>query len=394
MLILKASNSRQNKIQNRNTILKILATKAPISRVALSKMTGLSKMSLTNIISEFKEEGLVVETGIDSTATGKRKPVLLELCDGALCAIGLNITRSYVEGCLVDLKGNMLYSQREELPHDWDEGGLIGTLSQIVKTILHLTKHKVLGIGISSPGPLDLERGMILSPVNFNGVKNVPIVDKIRALADLPVFLYKNNNCAVLAEKYYGEGQNIRNFVYIGVSRGVGCGAVMNDHLLIGETGSACEIGHLTIDPEGEPCGCGNRGCLERYANLVSTVQKAKDAILRGEKTVMTADVTFDKIINAAGENDPLAVALLDDLCKYLAIGVINLINIYNPALVIVGNDIAKGGDLIISRLKKNVGTIPLSCKGQPVDIVMSRFYYKAPLICAATLVFDKLCFA
>ena len=107
---MKANNSKSNKVYNRNSILKMIALNAPISRIELANRSGLSKMSLTNIISEFKDEGLVVETGVDISASGKRKPILLELVDGALCSIGIHITRSFVEGCLADIKGTILFS--------------------------------------------------------------------------------------------------------------------------------------------------------------------------------------------------------------------------------------------------------------------------------------------
>lgn len=391
---LRASNSKLNKVQNRNTILKMIAQKAPISRIELSKLTGLSKMSLTNIISEFKEEKLVEETGLDSTAKGKRKPVLLELIDGCLCAIGIHITRNYAEGCLADIKGNIMYSKRVDLKPDFDKDWLVDTILDLVRTIKNMGDRRIVGVGVSSMGPLDLEKGVILNPTHFNHVENIPIVEEIKKHFDLPVFLCKNTNCAVLAEKYYGVGKGIENFVYIGVSRGVGSGAVVDDRLITGRNGFACEIGHLTINPKGELCACGNRGCLEQYANIVSAVQKAKDRVKNGEKTILKGEITFETIINAAIDKDPLPSEILDELCSYLAIGIINLINIFDPQLVVVGNDIAMGGNEIIRRLKEYVGTVPIAFKRNKVDIKMSKFYDKAPLLGGATVVFDKLVFA
>lgn len=392
---MKASNSKSNKVQNRNVILKMIALKAPISRIELSALSGLSKMSLTNIISEFKEEGLVLETGVDSTASGKRKPILLDLARGALCSIGIHITRSFVEGCLADIKGEILYSKREEYLGTIHEKDLTDLIMNLIKTIHNLSNHKIVGIGIASMGPLDLKKGLILNPSNFFGIHDVPIVDIVQsAYPELPVFLCKNTNSAVLAEKYYGSDKTIKNFAYIGVSKGVGCGAVVNDHLITGSNGYACEIGHITINPNGPLCSCGNRGCLEMYANIGAAEQYAENQIQNGEKTVLKTPVSYEKIINAAKEGDKVACAALDEQCKNLAIGVINLINVFDPKTVIIGNEIAMGGSEIIDRIQKYVGNIPFSMKQHPVKIMVSKFYDKAPLLGSATYVFENLYFA
>ena len=392
---MKASNSKSNKVQNRNVILKMIALKAPISRVELSALSGLSKMSLTNIISEFKEEGLVFETGIDSSASGKRKPILLDLVDGAICSIGIHITRSFIDGCLADIKGSILFSKRAEITGNLQTKDLIDLILDLIKTIHNLSTHKIVGIGIASMGPLDLKKGMILNPTNFYGIENVPIVDIVKKIyPDLPVFLCKNTNSAVLAEKYYGTDKAIKDFAYIGVSKGVGGGAVVNDRLIIGSDGFACEIGHVSINPNGPRCSCGNKGCLEMYANIGAAVQYAEEKLDNGQKSILRKPVTYEKILNAAKEGDFVAGAALDEQCKYLSIGVINMINLFDPKAVIIGNEIAMGGNEIIHRLQKYVSDTPISVKHHHVDIFVSKFYDKAPLLGSATFVFENLFFS
>ena len=391
---MKANNSKTNKVLNRNFILKMFILNSPVSRIQLSKYSGLSKMSLTNIISEFSEKGYIKETGVDLSATGKRKPILLELADGCVCAIGISITRSYIEGCLADIKGNMMYSKRVELPKDTTSDRITTILGELITTIRNICQTELIGVGISAIGPLDMEKGRILSPTNFYGIENYDVVKEVKKFTDLPVYLYKNTNCAALAEKYYGAGRKNQNFVYIGVSKGLGASAVINDNLLLGTNGYSCELGHLTVNPDGEKCACGNNGCLEIYTNIVSVVEKVEKRVNDGAKTILKTPVTFESIVDGAKKNDKLCIDTLDELCKYLAIGVTNAINVYDPGIVILGNDIAMGGDEIISRLKKNVGTTPIGAKHNNVEIIMSKFYDKAPLLGAATVVFDNLMFA
>ncbi len=391
---MKANNSKSNKVNNRNAILKMIALNAPITRIELANRSGLSKMSLTNIISEFKEEGLVIETGVDVSASGKRKPILLELNDGALCSIGIHITRSFVEGCLADIKGSILFSKKEPLPQNVNAKILTDIILNLIRTIHDLENRRIIGIGVSSMGPLDLEKGMIVNPTNFYGIENLPIVNIIKEqYPELPVFLCKNTNSAVLAEKYYGTDKTIKNFVYLGVSKGLGCGAVINDRLVTGSNGFACELGHISIDPEGPLCSCGNKGCLEMYASLNAAEQYAEEEIKKGEKTVLKSPVSYEDIVTAAKGNDNVACRVLDKQCKYLAIAVTNLINAFDPASVIVGNEIAIAGKEIIDRVRALVGNIPISMKNHPVDIMLSKFYDKAPLLGSATYVFEMLYF-
>lgn len=391
---MKANNSKTNKVLNRSFILKMFILNSPVSRIQLSKYSGLSKMSLTNIISEFSEKGYIKETGVDLSATGKRKPILLELADGCVCAIGISITRSYIEGCLADIKGNMMYSKRVELPKDTTADRITAILGDLISSISNICRTELIGVGISGIGPIDMENGRMLSPTNFYGIENYDVVKEVKKFTDLPVYLYKNTNCAALAEKYYGAGRKNQNFVYIGVSKGLGASAVINDNLLLGTNGYSCELGHLTVNPDGDECPCGNRGCLEIYTNIVSMVDRVENAVKSGAETSLKIPVTFEAVVDCARKGDKLCSDTLDELCKYLAIGVTNAINVYDPTIVILGNDIAMGGEEIISRLKKNVGKTPIGAKHNNVEIIMSKFYDKAPLLGAATVVFDKLMFA
>lgn len=387
-----ANNSKTNKISNRNNILKMLALYAPVSRIELARNTGLSKMSLTNIISEFNELGYIKEIGLDIEAAGKRKPVLLELCERAICSVGINITRNYTEGCLADITGKILYTKRMEYS-SLDKESLLEIVSSLIWEIINLGDNNIVGIGISCIGPLNLEEGKILSPTKFYDIENVAIVDEMKEKFDLPVYLYKNTICATLAEKYYGLGRDKDNFIYISVTKGVGCAAVVNGNQLFGKNGYACEIGHISVNPDGEECPCGNRGCLERYANIVKTVKNFRQAVGNGEKTSVTGEITFEKIIAAAMEKDKLATRIIDDMCKYLAVGIVSAINIFDPELVIIGGDIASGGNEIIKRLKYFVGDKPFSAKRGRVEILISEFYDKAPVLGAAATVFENIYF-
>ena len=340
---MKPNNSKNNKVFNRNAVLSMLALEAPISRIELSNRTGLSKMSLTNIINEFSELGYIKEAGVDLTSTGKKKPILLELQDKCVCAIGINITRSHIEGCVCDIKGNIIRTRAIDFHGTLNDELLIEYLTEIISDLIETSNVKITGIGISCIGPLDLKKGRILSPTNFYGISNLDIVVPVKTKFNLPVYLKRNNDCAILAEKFYGIARGISNVIFLGISGGVGASAIINDKLIVGANGLSCEIGHTTIDINGEKCKCGNRGCLELYANTDKVISSAKECFETGKK------ITFKELTtiwaeqygkNLAPKTYSENLRLLEVINEH--IGEIALINITPIILTALYNKIIK----------------------------------------------------
>ena len=373
---MKPNNSKNNKLFNRNAVLSMLALEAPISRIELSNRTGLSKMSLTNIINEFSELGYIKEAGIDLTSTGKKKPILLELQNKCVCAIGINITRSHIEGCVCDIKGNIILTREIEFHSDLNDELLIEYLTEIISDLITSSKVKIIGIGISCIGPLDLKKGRILSPTNFYGISNLDIVVPVKTKFNLPVYLKRNNDCAILAEKFYGIARGISNVIFLGISGGVGASAIINDKLIVGANGLSCEIGHTTIDINGEKCKCGNRGCLEIYANTDRLINSVRDQFDK-EK------ITLPDIVEASKSNEKCRKEL-ESFINYVSIAITNLVKVYDPRLVVLGNTITGAGNTVLKAIKKDVST---RCDFSNIEY--SKFKEKAPLIGAVTAVFE-----
>lgn len=374
---MKPNNSKNNKLFNRNAVLSMLALDAPISRIELANRSGLSKMSLTNIINEFSELGYIKEAGVDLTSTGKKKPILLELQDNSVCAIGVNITRSHIEGCVCDIKGNIITTNQIDFHGDLNDELLIKYLTDIISELIKSSNVKITGIGISCIGPLDLKRGRLLNPTNFYGISNLDLVVPVKTKFNLPVYLRRNNDCAILAEKFYGIARGISNVIFLGISGGVGASAIINDKLIVGANGLSCEIGHTTIDINGEKCKCGNRGCLELYANTDRVVNAVKDQLTL-EK------VTFKDVVVSAKDGNMKCNEELGNLTKYVSIAITNLVKVYDPRLVVLGNTITGAGPDVLRAIKKEVMT---HCDFSNIEY--SNFNEKAPLIGACTAVFD-----
>ncbi len=375
---MKPNNSKNNKLFNRNAVLSMLALNAPISRIELANRSGLSKMSLTNIINEFSELGYIKEAGVDLSSTGKKKPILLELNDNCVCAVGINITRSHLEGCVCDIKGNVITSHNIDFNNQLTGELLIEYIITTVKTLIEASNVQITGIGISCIGPLDLKKGRLLNPTNFYNISNLDIVVPVKTRFNLPVYLRRNNDCAILAEKFYGIARGINNVVFLGVSGGVGASAIINDKLIVGANGLSCEIGHTTININGEQCKCGNRGCLELYANTDRVISSVKECFAPDEK------VTFKKVVLSAENGNSQCKEALDKFAGYVSVAITNLVKVYDPMLVVLGNTITSGGIDLLRTIKKEVSQ---NCDFSNIEY--SGFKENAPLIGAVTAVFD-----
>lgn len=382
--MIKPNNSKENKIKNRANVMKMLMLYSPISRIELSKITGLSKMTLTNIINIFMEENLVVETEKDTSTVSGRKPIMLELTNDGMVSVGIYISRKSVHGCVLSVGGNILEHTKQPLNRDENAVSLMNKVYDITQSLIaSVSNAKIAGIGVACIGPLDINTGTLLNPPNFYGIKTVPIRDMLEDKFQLPVYIDNDMNVSALAEKYFGLAKEMKDFIYLGVTDGIGSGIIVNNRLLLGDKGFAGEIGHTTIHFEGKICSCGQKGCLEQYADCSAVVKNAQEILQRD-------NITYKEIAKAMQDGDKQCKALIEKQCQYLSYAIINLINLFDPESIILGHDIAHSGEFVINYLRGQVMGKALVAQRHQTPIFLSKFSDKAPLVGSATLVLDK----
>jgi glucokinase len=236
-----------------------------------------------------------------------------------------------------------------------DEDGLDAVVARIIEVVADVRAEAAsdglpppIGIGISSPGPLDPHRGLVLSPPNLTGWHEVPIVARMSEELDLPALLERDTNVAVMAEWRYGAARGTRDAVYVTVSTGIGGGIISNGQPLSGRDGLAGEIGHLVVEIDGPPCGCGGIGHVEAIASGTGIERGARELLDRGEAPVLArlaqdgATVDAALVSRAADEGDPDAQALLDR--AWVAVGALcgSLVNLLDPEVIVIGGGIAQ----------------------------------------------------
>lgn len=242
-------------------------------------------------------------------------------------------------------------------PTHADEGvaGVVGRLIAAVRAMGEEAGwERIAAVGVSAPGPLDPRQGVIHWAPNLPGWRDVPLAEWLRAEVDRPVFLGNDGNLAALAEQRRGAGRGHPDLVYITVSTGIGGGVISDGQLILGRGGLGGEVGHMTIEAHGPRCNCGNIGCLEVLASGTAIARQARELVAGGARTLMAdlvagdlARLTAKVVYEAASQGDAVAVDLFRKAGVYLGIGIVNLMYLFNPAMVVIGGGVSKAGDLL-----------------------------------------------
>ena len=378
-----ATNSDHMRNSNRLLLTNIVRRK-PVSRAELARITGLTRAAVTIIVSGLIKDGVLFETGSADADFG-RKPVLLDLVPSGYYAIGVSITR---EGCnvgIMNIKGVLLHKSAVDLERTADPIGMIRMIAESVRMLLKkvsIPNERVLVIGLNAPGPVDAVRGSILNPPNFSQWNNVDIVKEFSEYFDFPVLLENNSISLAIAEKNYGRGAELRNFMLMVVDSGIGAGIVINDKIYRGAYGFGNEVGHTSIDFRGELCQCGNRGCLEIYASIPAVI---KDIHSRG-----ISITTWKEIVDRALKGDSICTETIEQEAIYLSAGIVNTMNILDLEAVVLTGDIGYKPKMLLKSVRDIVWRSGITRKINKLIIVSSSINEDSGVISAASIIFER----
>jgi len=356
-------------------------------------------MSVTNIVNELIESHIISELKeapkdyVQETTPG-RTPILLITNPGTLLAMGLYISRDFCEVAIIDIDGSICGQNKTSFNEVESEQSFIHKITSGINHMLDemsLTPDKLLGIGIASIGPLDLPSGTILEPPNFHGLVSIKLVEILKGFYQCPIYINNDMNASALAEKYYGMAKDNQDFIYVGITNGIGAGIITNNQLFMGHHGFSGEFGHTTVQMDGPLCVCGNKGCLELYANIPEVVRQFILAGDLGLNSSLTSPPTWPDIVEHAKKGDELCLKLIHRLANYVGIGLINLANLFDPETIVLGHDIALASDLILPYLNEEVNKRTFSSDHTHIKICVSKFIDHTPIIGSAALVFDAL---
>ena len=383
---------------NRKKILSLIEDTEQISRVEVKQILGKDGKTVTNITNSLIEDGLLSSIGY-STFTGGRRRELLTINPNFGYLIGIDLGINYIRGIVTDFKYNVLLKEKIPISPDEPQKSLLSKISKTLKFLVQgakIPKDKLLGIGFVANGFYDRVTGEWILSVNNYDWKNVPIRDYLSAQYDVPIFLEDSTRSMALAEKYFGIAKKSKNYIFLDIGVGVGCGIIQNNRLYRGASNVAGELGHTIIVPNGKVCSCGRKGCLETVSAGWAIIKEIKERIKNGSKTLIydLCDGDLDKletdmIVEAFIKGDKLVIDVMDSASEYLSIGIANLINLFNPESIIFGGQFATLGDNYLTTLKDKLKkyTLPISFKN--VKIFASSLDNNAAVLGAITLVRD-----
>ncbi len=258
------------------------------------------------------------------------------------------------------------------------EQGYEHVISRIVETILE-SNYEINSVGIGSPGSIDRDTRILRYSPNFPNWKNVDIVNDMKKLLNCEVFIENDANIFALGEYYFGKAKGIENFVSITLGTGIGGGIFVDGKLLIGANGFGGEVGHMKLSPNGPLCGCGKRGCFEAWCS--------SENIKRRYNSLFNVNLDTPQILQM---NDIKSLEFLDETFKMMAIGISNLINIFNPSKVILGGGMTKSSNLFIEKVKNYVRDFVLPSFVNTYKIEITDLGDNAAVLGAISLVIYK----
>ena len=380
-------------------ILNLIRKRSPLSRTDIYKTTKIRITTVTDIVKELIEKGLVVEVG-SAVSTGGRKPVLLAINPTAGYIVGVDVRATVIRGVLTDLKSQIIAQQHQDITHQTSGETILEDTKEVIRGLLQSTpdRKKLFGIGISIAAMIDSEKGEVVYSANIPGWTNLPIKQLLEQEFQTPVYLEATVRAAALGERAFGCGQGVDDLIYYHIGMGIGAGIISHGKLYRGAKESAGEIGHTVIDEFGPACRCGNFGCLEAFASAKAIRDHAIAALEKGVESILltvaenkVANITAETVSLAAGKGDKLCRRILQEAGAHLGIGAANLVNILNPALLIVGGGLAKAGDFILEPLVRTLQERSLAVSAKAVTVVTSMLGDNAAPLGATTLVLKRV---
>lgn len=364
-----------------------------VSRAAMARELGLSRSTVSDIVGDLLETGLVAE-GEAAPSRGGRRPTLIVFEDDAHVVLGVEMGASHVTVVLTNLRGEVLASRSRLHEVRTDPSGtrrLIRALCDEVLDEVSGSRGRLMGIGIALPSPVDPLRPHVLPEVVMPAWGGRTGLEELKSAYGVPVMADNDANLGALAEYWWGSARGVEDFTYIKLATGVGSGHMIRGEIYRGSSSVSGEIGHVSVDPTGEPCICGNRGCLTTFVGTSALLKRSRELRSRYPDSILaTGDVDLKSLEDAAIAGDPLAVRVVEEAAHHLGTAIAGLLNLLNPAAVILGGSFTRVGDRLLTPLRDTAMRRTLISSMAASEIRVTSLGELAFAVGAATLVLSS----
>ena len=358
---------------NMSIVLDTIRRYGSLSRIRVSEMTGLNKATVSNLVLEMLDNYLLEEIG-PGKSSGGRKPTMLVFHRTAGHAIGIELSVTHLTGILTDLEDQIVAEYSIRLLHR-DFPFVLEEMNKAIRSLMlqaPSSPHGIVGIGVGVPGMVD-EYGTILFAPNL-GWEKIPLKAILEETFSIPVTIDNEANAGAEGELHYGAGIDVRHLIYISAGMGIGSGIIIDGELYKGARGYAGETGHMTIESNGRKCSCGNRGCWELYASEIAYDDQSKHLPARSTR----------ELIPYALQQEADILNLYTEIGRYLGIGITNIVNSFNPELIIIGGPLADAKDWLETSLQNVVAERTLPYHRNQLQIQFSALGSRSAMLGAS----------
>lgn len=379
--MIKATHHR-TKLHNSRLVLKTIYEHPHCSRADVARVTHLTRPTVSALVAELIDEGLVQEMGVGESAGGK-PPQQLAVVDDARLLLCADVSGQQWRGALVNLRGvPVLRTTATPNGATGDEAQTL--LWQMLDQLRTAADRPLLGLTVGAPGLIDPARGVVRHAVNL-GWQDYPLGERLQARYGLPTHVINDSHAAALAEFTFGAGRGVRHLIVIRVGRGVGAGIVLDGKPLYGDGFGAGEIGHVVVVEDGDLCRCGNRGCLETAVGAPAVLESARARL--GDPAL-----TWDGLCAAFGRGEPTVVALMRDVGRHLGVAVAHLIAAFNCQTILIAGRINCFGEPLLDVLRETARQRVLPTLAAQTTLAFSALGSDAVLLgCSALLLQREL---
>jgi glucokinase-like ROK family protein len=384
---------------NLSAILFHLRENAPISRAALAEITGLNKTTVSSLVGELIENQFVREVGLESGGVGRRA-MLLRLNPAAGCIVSGEIGVDFVSVIAADFAAEVIWRHQARIDPAMGQDAIVEQTVALLQQAMEQGRsscRNLLGVAVGVPGLVDQSTGALLFAPNL-GWRDVPVRTMLQRTFDAPVFVDNEANLAALGEHFFGAAQGYEEVLYLSAGVGLGGGVVHDGQLCRGVTGVAGELGHMTMDPDGELCNCGNRGCWETLVSQQALFRRIRQAVDAGHASQISKAVggdfsrlTVPLVAEAARAGDSVAQEAFDAIGHSLGIGIASLVNALNPELVVFGGILSLAWDFLLPAVMEEIQNRALRWNREAVQVVLARHRFDACVMGGVALVLQDI---
>jgi predicted NBD/HSP70 family sugar kinase len=372
---------------------------APISRVGIHKITNLRRTTISQITRELLEEGRLVEVGRSNNPLG-RKQVLLQLNANFGCIIGIEFDEHVVVAGVMDLAPTLqhLISEPTDLVH-----GLEGLVRQLQSCVVRAIQEfsvdpaSLVGIGIADPGLVDSRQGITVTSSTIDFWKQAPLKKLFEEKFGIPTIVESKTRAKTIAERLLGSGKMQDNMIYVDYGTGIGAGVLVDGSLLYGHNCGVGELGHMHISDNGPACRCGSIGCLEAMAGTAAVEARIRQALGEGAGSQVVARVGGDParitawdVFSAAKAGDKMCGNIVTELGDNLGIAIANLVNLFNPSIVVFDKRLELAGEALLEQIGRIVRSLSLASSTEQLTLKLGTLGEEVGILGVGLAVLEK----